>query len=107
MIDSDLQSVKKYPIDVQQTYLAIHQMCKISCDKGALIHDDRLDSLTGSVRYWVNHMAVDEKKRMEAKQTDENAAFFAEWGADINPWGNNKTLGLSSDRYKRKQNRRN
>jgi len=51
-------------------------------------------------------MAVDETKRVESKRTDENVAFFAEWGGDISPWGNNKELGLSSDRFKRKQTRR-
>ena len=106
IIEYDQQSVKKYPIDVQQTYSFFHQMCKISVDKGALIHDDSLDAVAGSVRHWVDHMAVDETKRMEHKVTDENVAFFAEWGGDISPWGNNKSLGLSSDRFQRKQTKR-
>jgi len=106
IIEYDLHSVKKYPIDVQQTYSFFHQMSKVSVQKGALIHDDSLDAIAGSVRHWVEHMAVDETTRMDSKTTDENVAFFAEWGADISPWGNNKELGLSSDRFKRKQTRR-
>ena len=106
IIEYDLQSIKKYPIDLQQTYSFFHQLGKVSVDKGALIHDDSLDAVAGSVRHWVEHMAVDETKRMEHKKTDENVAFFAEWGADISPWGNNAALGLSSDRFKRKQTRR-
>jgi len=107
IIEYDQFSIKKYPIDVQQTYSFFHQMCKISVDKGALIHDDSLDAVAGSVRHWVEHMAVDETKRMDHKATDENVAFFAEWGADISPWANNSGLGLSSDRFRRKQTRRN
>jgi hypothetical protein len=106
IIEYDLESIKKYPIDLQQTYSFFHQMCKISVDKGALIHDDSLDAVAGSVRHWVEHMAVDETKRMDSKSTDENVAFFAEWGAEISPWGNQQSLGLSSDRFKRKQTRR-
>lgn len=106
ILDYDLSSTKRYPIDVQQTYSVIHQMSKITIDKGALIHDDRLDGLAGSVRHWVEHMAVDDNKRMEHKKTDENVAFFAEWGGDVDPWGNGKVLGLSSDRFKRSQTKR-
>jgi hypothetical protein len=106
IIEYDLFTVKKYPIDIQQTYSFFHQMGKISGDKGSLIHDDSIDATAGSVRHWVEHMAVDETTRMDSKTTDENVAFFAEWGADISPWGNNKELGLSSDRFKRKQTRR-
>jgi len=106
IIEYDLQSIKKYPINLQQTYSFFHQVAKISTERGALIHDDKLDAVGGSVRYWVENMAVDEVKRMNHKTTDENVAFFAEWGGDIDPWGNNKALGLSSDRFKRKQTSR-
>jgi len=106
VIEYDLESIKKYPINLQQTYSLFHQMSKISMEKGALIHDDSLDAFAGSVRHWVEHMAVDETKRMEHKTTDENVAFFAEWGADIDPWGRGKTLGLSSDRFQRRQTKR-
>lgn len=105
IIDYDLQSIKRYPIDVQQTYSFFHQMTKITVERGALIHDDSLDAVAGSVRYWVEQMAVDEDKRIEHKQSDDNIAFFEEWGANIDPWGSNK-MGLSSDRFKRVQNRR-
>ena len=103
IIQYDLDSVKKYPIDQQVSYQFFHQMSKVSRDKGALIHDDSIDAVAGSVRRWVERIAVNEKDRMEQKHTDENIAFFAEWGADIgaNP---NGVLGLSSDRFKRKQN---
>lgn len=106
IIEYDLESIKKYPIDVQQTYSLFHQITKITMDKGALLHDDSLDAVAGSVRHWIEHMAVDTNKRMESKVTDENVAFFAEWGGDIDPWGNKKTLGLSSDRFRRQQTRR-
>ena len=103
IIQYDLDSVQKYPIDERATYQLLHQITKISRDRGALIHDDRLDALAGACRRWVNQIAVDEKLRIEQKYTDENVAFFAEWGGDI---GNNKTMGLASDRFKRIQTRR-
>ena len=107
IIEYDCTSVNHYPIDVQETYKLFHQMSKISVHKGALIHDDSLDAVAGSVRYWVDQMALDEGKRMEHKETDENLAFFAEWGANIHTgFGQTGTLGLSTDRFNRVQTRR-
>lgn len=108
IIDYDVESVTKYPIDQRESYKFFHQMAKISREKGALIHDDSIDAVAGSCRYWVEMLAVDEHKRKASKETDANVAFFAEWGGDI---GNtNGVLGLSSDRFsksaKQKRNRR-
>ena len=102
IIEYDLSSTKKYPIDRQETYKFFHQMAKISRDRGALIHDDSLDAVAGSVRKWVDRLAVDEKVRMAQKETDENISFFKDWGGDIGA-DQNGVLGLSTDRFKRKQ----
>ena len=102
IIAYDISSTKKYPIDRQETYKFFHQMAKISRDKDALIHDDSLDAVAGSVRKWVDRLAVDEKVRMSQKETDDNVAFFAEWGGDIGA-DQNGVLGLSTDRFRRKQ----
>lgn len=73
-------------------------MAKISRERGSLIHDDSLDAVAGSVRKWVEMLAVDEQVRMSQKETDENIDFMAAWGAEI---GNTHgCLGLSSDRFK-------
>ncbi len=98
IIDYDVESVARYPIDQRETYKLFHQMQKISVERGALIHDDSIDSVAGAVRYWIDRIAVDEKVRMEQKQTDENIEFFKEWGADIGGFSNG-VLGLSSDRF--------
>lgn len=105
IIQYDLSSVKKYPIDIQESYKFFHQMAKITRDKGALIHDDSIDAFAGSVRHWVDNIAVDAEKRTEQKETDENVAWFATWGADIGK-NQNGVLGLSSDRFTRKQTAR-
>jgi len=104
IIQYDLDSAKKYPVDVQETYKFFHQMAKISRERGALIHDDSIDAVAGSVRRWVDRISVDEKVRMGQKETDDNMAFFAEWGADIGGVSNN--LGNMSDRFSRNQNKR-
>lgn len=98
IIDYDYEASSRYPIDQRESYKLFHQMAKISREKGSLIHDDSLDAVAGSCRYWVEMLAVDETKRMASKETDDNVAFFAEWGAEIG--ATTACLGLSSDRFK-------
>ena len=104
IIQYDVDSAKKYPIDQQETYKFFHQVAKISRDKGALIHDDSIDAVAGSVRRWVDRISVDEHIRMEQKETDDNLEFFAEWGADIGTNSNN--LGNMHNRFSRIQTKR-
>lgn len=106
IIQYDLDSVKKYPVDRQESYKFFHQFSKVSRERGALIHDDSIDAVAGSCRKWVDRIAVDEVTRMEQKVTDENVAFFALWGGEIGANANG-VLGLSSDRFKRTVNKRN
>lgn len=108
IIEYDVAASKHYPVDIAESYKFFHQLSKISGEKGALIHDDSLDAVAGSVRYWVDQMALDQNKRMEHKETDENVDFLNSWGAQLGPNYQSKgTLGLSSDRFNRVQNRRN
>jgi hypothetical protein len=106
LLDYDVESVSRHPLDQRESYKLFHQMSKITVEKGSLIHDDSLDAIAGSCRKWVEHIAVDEQTRMAQKETDENVDFFAEWGAEIGP-ANQGVLGLSSDRFRRVTNKRN
>lgn len=98
IIEYDVYSTSKYPIDQRESYKFFHQLAKVSRTKGALIHDDSLDAVAGSVRKWVTMLAVDELIRCAQKETDDNVGFFKEWGAEIG--SHTGCLGLSSDRFK-------
>jgi len=43
-------------------YSLFYQMTRITKDRGALVHDDRLDAVEGAVRYWTKAMARDNEK---------------------------------------------
>lgn len=43
-------------------YSLFYQMTRITRDRGALVHDDRLDALAMAVAYWVEHMSRDNNK---------------------------------------------
>ena len=56
LITKDFESAK------DPKYSLFYQMTRITKDRGALIHDDRLDALAMAVSYWVEHMARDNDK---------------------------------------------
>ena len=75
----DIQTVQKYPIDQRTVYTLINQLTRITTDRGALIHDDRLDSMAGAVRPWIERIALNEDDRIAQKQTNENVRLMNEW----------------------------
>ena len=106
IIDYDVESVTRYPIDQRESYKFFQQLAKVSRERGSLIHDDSLDAVAGSVRKWVDMVAVDEQVRCAQKETDENLDFFKLWGGDIG--GNTHgCLGLSSDRFSKTAKQKN
>lgn len=60
----DLDAAKKDILDTQDepAYSLFYQMTRITRDRGALRHDDRLDALAIGVSYWTEYMNRDEKK---------------------------------------------
>jgi hypothetical protein len=56
LIEEDFNSAK----DVK--YSLFYQLTRITKDRGALIHDDRLDALAMAVNYWTEHMSRDNDK---------------------------------------------
>ena len=75
----DVEQVQKYPVDLRSTYTLAHQLSKITRDRNALVHDDRVDSLAGAIRPWLDQLAIDEDLRIQQKQTNENVKHMEMW----------------------------
>lgn len=64
----DDQKADRYPDispDQRLKYRLFYQMTRLTKEKGALGHDDRIEAVAGAVRYWVEQMAVDQKSKVE------------------------------------------
>jgi len=59
MIEADYRSIQQYPAEIQHQYALIHQLTRLTRERGALAHDDRLDALALGVAYWVEQMSKD------------------------------------------------
>lgn len=57
VIDNDYRTA-----EADNKYSLIYQMTRITKERGALAHDDRLDALEGAVKYWTKSMARDNDK---------------------------------------------
>jgi hypothetical protein len=59
VIKEDYKSAQGYPSESVLKYQLIYQMSRITRERGAITHDDRLDALSMAVNYWVEQMAQD------------------------------------------------
>lgn len=66
LLEDDWEQCKQYPIENRPSYSVFYQLSRITREKGALIHEDRLDALAGSVRFWTDHLKQDEFKAQAA-----------------------------------------
>lgn len=61
VIEEDYRSAQRYEQAVRLSKQLIHQMTRVTTDRGSLKHDDRLDALAMAVGYWVEQMSRDEQ----------------------------------------------
>lgn len=60
VIENDFRTAER---DIK--YSLFYQMTRITRDRGALGHDDRLDALAMAVAYWNEHLAKDQTKALQ------------------------------------------
>ena len=62
VLEEDQKACYERDAEKRVSYSLFHQMARITRDKNSLLHDDRIDALTGAVRFWVEDLKQDEKK---------------------------------------------
>ena len=69
-IRKDHESTLDKAPDVAAQYSLIHQMSRLTRERGSLDHDDRLDAVTMAVEYWVENMARDADAAIKERKED-------------------------------------
>ena len=72
VVKHDYDSTEGYGQEDEPRCRLLYQMTRITRDKGALVHDDRLDALAGAVRYWVDMMS----RNTDVAKVDRKAALL-------------------------------
>jgi hypothetical protein len=71
VIQEDYETSQVYPKDHALKYQLVYQMTRLTRERGAVTHDDRLDALSIAVGYWTQQMAQDASDRiLERKEED-------------------------------------
>ena len=60
VIEDDYQTAQKYDQSARLSKQLIYQLTRVTYERGALRHDDRLDALSMAISYWVEQMSRDE-----------------------------------------------
>lgn len=71
-------TLRKHPDINRITYCMMHQMNHITRDKDALIHDDRLDAVTGACNHWEKQLVIDQEKVRQEMYAEQERAFWAD-----------------------------
>ena len=85
-------------------YSLVYQMTRLSRDRGALAHDDRLDALCMAVAYWLEVMDRDEEQgvleQMEAKLEQwldpDKGIFYRDESNQMRPMGRAEAKRIST-----------
>lgn len=85
-------------------YSLIYQMTRLSRDRGALAHDDRLDALCMAVAYWLEVMDRDEEQgvleqmeaRLEQWLDPEKGIFYRDETNQMRPMGRTEAKRIST-----------
>ena len=81
LVRKDYENYNDHPADHAHKYQLLFQLTRITRERQALAHDDRLDALAIAVAYWVEQMDKDVQKSIEehkANLLDIELAKFAE-----------------------------
>jgi hypothetical protein len=67
----EAESIKRYDLRIRDTYSFLYQLSKLTRDRDALVHDDRIDAVEGAVRHYSAALAVDQNKAIKASERRE------------------------------------
>jgi hypothetical protein len=70
VIEWDYDSTADLPTDEVNKYRLFYQMTRITKNRGALAHDDRLDAVAGCVAYWLEWMARNTTVAVEVRKQE-------------------------------------
>lgn len=105
LIESDWQSVQKYPVEERSTYSLFFQMARLTRDKGSLKHDDRLDAVSGACRFFVEALAQDAAKMAARIKNDNYQKMLKDplgTGRSVKIWGKTFRAPNALDKFRRK-----
>ena len=76
VLEADADLVKNAKDDRDTSYSLVYQMTRLTHDRGSLLHDDRVDSLSMAIAWLQEQAAQDQKKQIRSRQREWLEAQF-------------------------------
>ena len=80
--------------------MLFYQMSRICRLRGAVKHDDRLDSLAQGVKYFTDALSISAQEQVKLRKRDEWNDMLEQWFDDPQSEANHMVLGLNLDQRK-------
>ena len=97
VIDWDYNSNPDDPPENRLLYMLFYQMSRMTREKFAVKHDDRLDSLAQGVKYFTDALAISAYETVKLRKQEEWSDLMESWSEDPQSAANHMVLGMTLD----------
>jgi hypothetical protein len=101
VVEWDYASNKDEAPELRLMYMLFYQMSRMCREKGAVKHDDRLDSLAQGVKYFTDALSISAEKQIQIRELEEWNSMMDDFIEHPESATNHLVLGMNRDqRYK-------
>ena len=100
VVDWDYNSNKDTAPEERLLYMLFYQMSRMCKEKGAVKHDDRLDSLAQGVKYFTDAMSISAHETVKQRRQDDWNDLMEEWLDDPQAAASHMVFGFNLDQRK-------
>jgi len=97
VIEWDYKSNKDEAPELRLMYMLFYQMSRMCREKGAVKHDDRLDSLAQGVKYFTDALSISAYEMVKQRNRDDFQDILDSWSDDPQSAANHMVLGMNLD----------
>jgi hypothetical protein len=94
VVDLDYKSNPDAPPEDRLLYMLFYQMSRMCREKGAIKHDDRLDSLAQGVKYFTDAMGISAQEVVNQRKAEDWQDILDSWKDDPQAAANHMVLGF-------------
>ena len=100
VVEWDFNSNKEAAPETRLLYMLFYQMSRMCREKGAVRHDDRLDSLAQGVKYFTDSLAISAYEAIKTRKQEDWNDLQEAWLDDPQSAANHMALGFNLDQRK-------
>jgi len=97
VIDWDYRSNKDAPPESRLLYMLFYQMSRMCREKGAVKHDDRLDTLAQGVKYFTDAMSINAHDQIKQRKRDEWNSLLDDFLTSPTRSANHIVMGMNKE----------